>query len=80
MHFTISIVSSVILLLAQIIKILTASCHWILEALPFQLDLCFTSAAVKHKSNAVGFNLKLFNSVTDIYCNKSKEKMIFKSF
>lgn len=43
---------------------LTVSCHWIPEAFSFQLDL-FISAAVKPKSNAVGFNLKLFNSIID---------------
>lgn len=46
---------------------LTVSCHWIPEALSFQLDLMFISAAVKPKSNAVGFNLKLFNSMIDKY-------------
>lgn len=61
-HFTICFVSSV--LLVPIARPgnqdLTVSCHWILEALCSQLNLCFISAAVKPKSNAVGFNLKLF--------------------
>ena len=61
-HFTIRFVSSVFLvpIARPDNQDLTVSCHWILEALHSQLNLCFISAAVKPKSNAVGFNLKLF--------------------
>lgn len=41
---------------------LTVSCHWILEALPFQLDVCLFLLLWNPKVK-VGFNLKLFNSI-----------------
>lgn len=41
---------------------LTISCHWILEALPFQLDVCLFLLLWNPKVK-VGFNLKLFNSI-----------------
>lgn len=48
---------------------LTVPCHWILEALTVQLDLCSCLLLSTPKVKAVGF--RLFNSLLlNIYCNK----------